>query len=160
MTAARITAVVAGALLLATGLSLTGLAVATAASSQEDALVSAGALSLAGEVTALVGLLLLWLGQRMVALMALIVMGLAFVPVGIGLLAAAPLLRQLDNPDVDPERAAAAVLIAGPAFLALGLALLALAWLWSRRDQPRRVLSRVVLWAGTGYGALLLLGGH
>jgi hypothetical protein len=160
VTAARIAAVVAGALLLTTGLSLTGLAVATAASSQEDALVSAGALSLAGEVTALVGLLLLWLGQRMVALMALIVMGLVFVPVGIGLVAAAPLLRQIDNPDVDPDRAAAAVLIAGPAFLALGLALLTLAWLWSRREQPRRVLSRVVLWTGTAYGALLLLGGQ
>ena len=160
MTAARIAAVVAGALLLATGLSLTGLAVATATSSQENALASAGALSLAGEVTALVGFLLLWLGQRMVALMALIVTGLAFVPVGIGLVTAAPLLHQIDNPDVDPDRAAAAVLIAGPAFLALGLALLTLAWLWSRREQPRRVLSRVVLWAGTGYGALLLLGGQ
>ena len=105
------------------------------------------------------GLLLLWLGQRMVALMALFVLGLAFVPVGIGLVAAAPLLRQLDNPDVDPDRATAAVLIAGPAFLALGLALLTLAWLWSRRDQPRRVLSKVVLWAGTVYGAQLLIGG-
>jgi len=159
VTAARITAVVAGALLLATGLSLTGLAVATAASSQENALVGAGALSLAGEVTALVGLLLLWLGQRLAALMALIVMGLTFVPVGLGLLAAAPLLRQLDNPDVDPDRAGAAALVAGVAFLALGLALLTLAWLWSRREQPRRVLSRVVLWAGTVYGAMLLLSG-
>jgi hypothetical protein len=142
-----------------TGLSLTGLAIATAVSSQEDALVSAGALSLAGEVTALAGFLFLWLGQRMVALMALFVLGLAFVPVGLGLVATAPLLRQLDNPDVDPDRAATAVLIAGPAFLALGLALLTLAWLWSRREQPRRVLSRVVLWAGTVYGAQLLLGG-
>jgi hypothetical protein len=160
VTAARTAAVVVGAFLLMTGLSLTGLAVATAASSQEDALVSAGALSLGGEVTALAGFLLLWLGQRMVALIALFVMGLAFVPVGIGLAAAAPLLRQIDNPDVDPDRAAAAVLIAGPVFLALGLALLTLAWLWSRREQPRHVLSRVVLWAGTGFGALLLLGGQ
>ena len=160
MTAARIAAVVIGVVLLATGLSLTGLAIAAAASSQENALVSAGALSLAGEVTALVGFLLLWLGQRMVALMALIVMGLVFVPVGIGLIAAAPLLRQLDNPDMDPDRAAAVVLVAGPAFLALGLALLTLAWLWSRQDRPRRVVSRVVLWTGTVYGALLLLGGQ
>jgi RsiW-degrading membrane proteinase PrsW (M82 family) len=158
--AARVAAGVCGALLLATGLSLAGLAVATAASSEEDALATAGALSLAGELTALLGLVLLWLGQRTVALVALIVLGLAFVPVGIGLLAAAPLLRQIDNPDVDPDRAAAAVLIAGAAFLVLGLALLTLGWLWSRRDHPRRVLSRVVLWIGTGYGALLLLGGQ
>jgi hypothetical protein len=160
VTAARTSAVVVGVALLATGLSLTGLAVATATSSREDALVSVGVLSLAGEVTALVGFFLLWLGQRMVALMALFVMGLAFVPVGIGLVASAPLLRQIDNPDVDPDRAAAAVLIAGTAFLTLGLALLTLAWLWSRREQPRRVLSRVVLWAGTVYGAQLLLGGQ
>jgi hypothetical protein len=160
VTITRIAAVVVGALLLAAGLSLTGLAVATAASSQEDALASAGVLSLTGEVTALAGLLLLWLGQRMAAFMALIVMGLAFVPVGIGLVASAPLLHQIDNPDMDPDRAAAAVLITGPAFVALGLALLTLAWLWAQREQPRRVLSKVVLWAGTGYGALLLLGGQ
>jgi len=155
---ARISAVVAGAALLATGLSLMGLAVATAASSQENALVTAGALSLAGEVTALVGFLLLWLGQRMVALVALFVMGLAFVPVGMGLMAVSPLLRQLDNPDVDPDRAAATMLVAGPAFLALGLALLILAWLWGRQEQPRRVLSRIALWASTVYGAQLFLG--
>lgn len=160
MIAARVAAVVVGVLLLATGLSLMGLAVATAASSEEDALVTAGTLSLAGELTALLGLLLLWLGQRTVALATLFLLGLAFVPVGIGLLAASPLLRQIDNPDVDPSRAAAAALIAGIAFLVLGLALLALAWLWSRREQPRRVLSRAALWAGTGYGALLLLGGQ
>ena len=159
MIGARISAVVAGALLLATGLSLTGLAIATAASSRENALVTAGVLSLAGEVTALVGFLLLWLGQRMAALVALFILGLAFVPVGSGLIVAAPLLRQIDNPDMDPDRAAAAVLIAGPALLALGLALLALAWLWSRQEQPRRVLARVVLWAGTVYGAVLLLNG-
>jgi hypothetical protein len=158
--AARAAAVVVGVLLLATGLSLTGLAVATAASSEEDALVTAGSLSLAGELTGLLGLFLLWLGQRTVALVTLIVLGLAFVPVGLGLLAALPLLRQIDNPDVNPERAAAAALIAGIAFLVLGLALLTLTWLWSRREHPRRVLSRVALWAGTGYGALLLLGGQ
>jgi len=156
----RVAAAVVGVLLLATGLSLTGLAVATATSSEEDALVTAGGLSLAGELASLLGLLLLWLGQRMVALIALFVLGLAFVPVGVGLLAAAPLLRQLDNPDLEPGQAAAAALIAGLAFLVLGLALLTLAWLWSQREQPRRVLSRVVLWAGTVYGAMLLLGGQ
>ena len=160
MTALRAAAVVAGVLLLATGLSLMGLAVAAAASSEENALVTAGSLSLAGELTGVLGLILLWLGQRTVALAALFVMGLAFVPTGLGLLAATPLLRQIDNPDVDPGHAAAAALIAGLAFLVLGLALLTLAWLWSRREQPRRVLSRVLLWAGTGYGALLLLGGN
>ena len=159
MIAVRAAAVVAGLLLLVTGLSLTGLAVATAASSEEDALIAAGALSLAGELTALL-LLLLWRGQRMAALVTLAVLGLAFVPVGVGLLAASPLLRQIDNPDLDPERAAAATITAGIAFLVMGLALLTLAWLWSRREQPRRAFSKVVLWASTGYGALLFLGGQ
>lgn len=157
--AGRVAALVLGFPLLATGLSLTGLAIATAASSEEDALVTAGALSLAGELTALLGIALLWLGQRTLAMITLIVLGLVFVPVGIGLLAAAPLLDQLANPDVDPNRAWAAVLIAGAAFLVLGVALLTLGWLWSRRDEPRRLLSRIVLWAGAGYGAWLLLNG-
>jgi hypothetical protein len=159
MTAGRVTAVVVGFPLLATGLSLTGLAVATAASSDENALVTAGALCLAGELTALLGIGLLWLGQRTVAMITLIVLGLAFVPVGIGLLSVSPLLGQLANPDVDPDRASAAALIAGAAFLILGLALLVLGWLWSRRDEPRRLLSKVVLWAGAGYGSILLLDG-
>jgi hypothetical protein len=133
--------------------------VATAASSDEDALITAGALSLAGELTALLGIALLWLGQRTVAMITLIVLGLAFVPVGIGLLSAAPLLGQIANPDVDADRAAAAALIAGAAFLLLGFAFLVLGWLWSRADEPRRLLSRVVLWAGAGYGAWLLLNG-
>jgi len=131
----RIAAVVAGLLLLATGLSLTGLAVATAASSDGDALVRAGALSLAGELTALLGIALLWLGQRTVAMITLIVLGLAFVPVGVGLLGVSPLLGQIANPDVDPDQAAAAALIAGAAFLLLGLAFLALGWSWSRTSR-------------------------
>ena len=130
--AGRVAAVVVGALLLPTGLALAGLAVARAASSQENALVAAGALSLAGEVTVLAGFLLLWLGQRTVAFLAIVIVGLASVPTGIGLLAVSPLLRQLDNPDLDPERAANAAIIAGTAFLVLGLALLVLAWSWSR----------------------------
>ena len=159
MMARRITAIVVGFPLLATGLSLTGLAVATATSSGEDALVTAGALSLAGELTALLGIALLWLGQRTVAMITLILLGLAFVPVGIGLLSASPLLGQIANPDVDPDRASAAALIAGAAFLLLGIALLALGWMWSRGDKPRRLLSKIVLWAGAGYGAWLLLNG-
>jgi len=159
MTARPVTAIVVGFPLLATGLSLTGLAVATATSSDEDALVAAGALCLAGEVTALLGFGLLWLGQRTAAMITLIVLGLAFVPVGIGLLSVSPLLGQLANPDVDPDRASAAVLIAGAAFLVLGLAFLVLGWLWGRRDEPRRLLARLVLWAGTGYGAMLFLAG-
>lgn len=159
MTARRVTAIVVGFPLLATGLSLMGLAVATAASSDEDTLVTAGALSLAGELTALLGIALLWLGQRTVAMITLIVLGLAFVPVGIGLLSASPLLGQIANPDVDPNRASAAALIAGAAFLLLGMALLALGWMWSRGEEPRRLLPKIVLWAGAGYGAMLFLGG-
>jgi hypothetical protein len=159
MMAGRVTALVVGFPLLATGLSLTGLAVATATSSDENALVTAGALCLAGELTALLGIALLWLGQRAVAMITLIVLGLVFAPVGIGLISAAPLLGQIANPDVDPDRAEAAALIAGAAFLLLGLAFLVLGWLWSRRDEPRRLLSKMVLWAGAGYGAMLLLNG-
>lgn len=159
MTAGRVTALVLGFPLLAIGLSLTGLAVATAASSDEDALVTAGALSLAGELTALVGIALLWLGQRTVTMITLIVLGIAFVPVGIGLLSVSPLLGQIANPDVDPDRALAAALIAGAAFLVLGLALLTLGWLWGRGNEPRRLLSRMALWAGAYYGAWLLLYG-
>ncbi len=158
MSAARSVAVIVGALLLATGLSLTGLAVATAASSEEGALATATGLSVAGLLTGLVGLLLLWLGQRMVALVVLIVLGLAFVPVGAGLVGASPLLRQIDNPDVDPDRAGPAALIAGLIFLVLGIAMLVAGWRWGRRERPRHVLSRVALWASTGYGALLVLG--
>ena len=159
MSGARGVALMTGAALVLTGLSLLGAGMTTASRTVENATTTAAVLVMVGDALVVAGFVFVWFSLRAAALAGLIALGVASLPVGVGLTLASPMIRQLDSPDLASERAANVALGGGVIFLLLGALFLLLAWLLSFQPGARGGLAGVGRFVGVGYGVLLFFSG-
>jgi len=121
-----------------------------------DALVIIGLLFVVGAVF---GMLTLWYAARTYAKIVAAILSLTLVTGGLAMLVIAPVIRQMNTPELAEYRGFNALLFFGVMTTALGLALGALCVRWSMTRNARRRLARWSRLLGSAYGVLLGLSG-
>ena len=105
------------------------------------------------------GMLLLWLSARRFAKVAYAALSVVLVTGGLGLMVSAPVVRQMNTPDLAEYTGFTSLLLFGTAALLLGLVLAAMCVRWSMTRNARRSLSRWSRLLGAGYGVYMMLNG-
>ncbi len=121
-----------------------------------DALLIIGLLVVAGAVF---GMLTLWYAARTYAKIVAAILSLTLVTGGLAMLVIAPVIRQMNTPDLAEYRGFNALLVFGIITTALGIVLGALCVRWSMTRNARRRLARWSRLLGSAYGVLLGLSG-
>jgi len=105
------------------------------------------------------GMLPMWFAARAVAKIAFSILALVLVTGGLALLTAAPVVRQMNTPELIEYRGFWMLTWFGLLTTLLGVALAALCVRWSVQKHARRVLARWSRLLGAGTGVLLSLWG-
>ncbi|MEX0749309.1 MAG: PrsW family glutamic-type intramembrane protease [Dehalococcoidia bacterium] len=101
------------------------------------------------------GMGVLWYAARVFAKLSFALLALVLVTAGLALMVAAPVVRQMNTPELAEYTGSNALFAFGVTSTLLGLALGALCIRWSMRRRARTVLSRWSRLLGSAYGVLL-----
>jgi len=103
------------------------------------------------------GIGVLWYAARTFAKLTLAILALVLITGGLALIVAAPVVRQMNTPDLAEYTGFTALLAFGVTSTLLGLALAAVCVRWSMTASARRTIAGWSRLAGSAYGVLLTL---
>ncbi len=148
-----------GTSILVACLVVAGVYIAGLARIEQDAREALLIVAVCAVVGVVFGVLTLWYSVRTYAKVAFSLLSLTLVTGGLAMLVAAPVIRQMNTPELAEYRGFNALMTFGVITTALGLALGALCVRWSMTRRARRLLSRWSRLLGSAYGVLLGLSG-
>ncbi len=154
----RWSGLVGGSIAIIVCLSVAGTFVAALCERGQDVRRALGAIFLSLAIGA-VALAVLYASTRAYAAMVFAVTTIALITGGFAMLVAAPVVRQMNTPELVEYRGFTALLWFGLLALALGLALAAIVVCWSMHREARRRLARWARLGGASYGVWLALSG-
>lgn len=152
-----ILAAVATAALIAC-LAVAGVSITDLAKDGNDTRASLLATAIAAAIGA-VAVLLMHRAARTYTKAVLAVLAVTLVTGGLAMLVAAPIVRQMNTPELAEYRGFAALTWFGAVITAAGLALGAACVRWSMARRARRRIERWARYAGAAYGVMLTLSG-